>query len=148
MSHLTNIGNHIVMVRQSWNCLLSTLGIPILVRHYLYIESALDDPMCVNMDGNDLASWWCHDMETYSALLALCEGNPLITHGFHSLQNFHVSFVVSLNKLLIKQTKQGAMFSQNILDFSTRITHIALHLTHCGLVTLYGKIDLGQHWFR
>ena len=23
-----------------------------------------------------------------------------------------------------------------------------MHLTHCGLVTLYGNIDLGQHWLR
>ena len=27
-------------------------------------------------------AWWCHQMETLSALLALCEGNPLITGGF------------------------------------------------------------------
>ena len=25
--------------------------------------------------------WWCHQMETFSSLLALCEGNPLVTRG-------------------------------------------------------------------
>ena len=29
-------------------------------------------------------SWWCHQMETFSALLALCEGNPPVTGGFPS----------------------------------------------------------------
>ena len=28
--------------------------------------------------------WWYHQMETFSALLALCEGNPLVTSGFPS----------------------------------------------------------------
>ena len=27
-------------------------------------------------------SWWRHDMEIHSALLALCEGNPPVTDGF------------------------------------------------------------------
>ena len=29
-------------------------------------------------------SWWCRQMETFSALLALCEGNPPVTGGFPS----------------------------------------------------------------
>ena len=29
-------------------------------------------------------SWWCDDMEVLSTLLALCEGNPLVTSGFPS----------------------------------------------------------------
>ena len=28
-------------------------------------------------------AWWCHQMETSSALLALCEGNQLVTSGCH-----------------------------------------------------------------
>ena len=27
-------------------------------------------------------TWWCHQMETFSVLLALCEENPPITAGF------------------------------------------------------------------
>ena len=27
--------------------------------------------------------WWCHDMETLTAFLALCVVNPLVTDGFH-----------------------------------------------------------------
>ena len=33
----------------------------------------------VIMDWLDACTWWCHDMETLSASLALCEGNPPIT---------------------------------------------------------------------
>ena len=29
-------------------------------------------------------SWWRHQMETFSVLLALCEGNPVVTGGFFS----------------------------------------------------------------
>ena len=29
-------------------------------------------------------SWWCHDMETIFALMALCEGNPPVIDGFPS----------------------------------------------------------------
>ena len=30
------------------------------------------------------SAWWRHQMETFSALLALCEGNPPVTGGFPS----------------------------------------------------------------
>ena len=29
-------------------------------------------------------TWWCHEMETFSVSLALCEGNPPVTGGFPS----------------------------------------------------------------
>ena len=31
-----------------------------------------------------LCTWWCHHMETFSALVALCEGNPLVSGRFPS----------------------------------------------------------------
>ena len=30
------------------------------------------------------STWWSHDMETLSASLVLCDGNPLVTNGFAS----------------------------------------------------------------
>ena len=36
-------------------------------------------PHCVQ-----IYTLWCHDMKTFSALLALCEGNPPVTSGFSS----------------------------------------------------------------
>ena len=52
-------------------------------------------------------TWWCHQMGTFSALLALCEGNPPVTCGFPSqrpvTRSFDVFFDLHLNKRLSKQ---------------------------------------------
>ena len=42
--------------------------------------------------------WWCHDMEMFSTLLTICEGNPPVTGGFPSQRASNVDnvfFVVS-----------------------------------------------------
>ena len=51
--------------------------------------------------------WWRHQMETFSALLALCEGNPLVTGGFQRpvMRSFDGFFDLRLNKRLNKQSK-------------------------------------------
>ena len=41
-------------------------------------------------------TWWRHQMETFSALLALCEGNPPVTGGFPSQKPVTRSFDVFL----------------------------------------------------
>ena len=52
-------------------------------------------------------SWWRHQMETFSALLALCAGNSPVTGEFPSqrpvTRSFHVFFDLPLNKRLSKQ---------------------------------------------
>ena len=57
-----------------------------------------------------LTSWWRHQMETFSALLALCEGNPPATFGFPSqrpvTRSFGVLFDPRLNKRLSKQPRR------------------------------------------
>ena len=58
-----------------------------------------------------LYSWRRHQMETFSALLALCEGNPLVTGEFLSqrpvTRSFDVYFELRLNKILSKQSWAG-----------------------------------------
>ena len=53
-------------------------------------------------------SWWLHQMETFSALLALCAGNSPVTGEFPSqrpvTRRFDVCFDLRLNKRLSKQT--------------------------------------------
>ena len=55
-------------------------------------------------------SWWHHQMETFSMLQALCEGNPLVTGGFPSqgpgTQSFDVFFDLHLNKRLSIQSRR------------------------------------------
>ena len=54
-------------------------------------------------------SWWCHQMETFSASLALCEGNSLVTDKLPSqrlvMQSFNVFFDLCLHKRLCKQSR-------------------------------------------
>ena len=54
--------------------------------------------------------WWRHQMEKFSAFLALCERNPPVTGGFPSqrpvTQSFGVFFDLRLNKRLSKQSKR------------------------------------------
>ena len=58
----------------------------------------------------ELTKWWCHEMETVSTSLAICEGNPLVTGGFSSQKasntGFGVFFDVSLNKRLNTQSSR------------------------------------------
>ena len=53
-------------------------------------------------------SWWRHQMETVSVLLALCEGNSPVTGEFPTqrpvTRNFDVFFDLRLNKRLSKQS--------------------------------------------
>ena len=53
-------------------------------------------------------SWWRHQMETFSALLAICAGNSPVTGEFPAqrlvTRSFDVFFDVRLNKRLSKQS--------------------------------------------
>ena len=54
------------------------------------------------------SSWWCYQMETFSALLAFCAGNSPVTGEFPAQRPvthaFDVSFDLCLNKQLCKQS--------------------------------------------
>ena len=55
----------------------------------------------------DDESWWHHQMETFSTLLAICAGNSLVTGEFPAqrpvMRGFDVFFDLRLNKWLSKQ---------------------------------------------
>ena len=55
-----------------------------------------------------MLTWWRHQMETFSALLALCAGNSPVTGEFPSqrpvTRSFDVFFDLCLNKRLSKQS--------------------------------------------
>ena len=54
-------------------------------------------------------TWWSRQMITFSALMALCEENSLVTGGFPShkpvIRSFDVFFDLRQNKLFIKQSR-------------------------------------------
>ena len=59
---------------------------------------------------NQIYPWWRHQMETFSALLALCAGNSLVTGEFPTqrpvTRNFNVFLDLCLNKQLSKQWRR------------------------------------------
>ena len=65
--------------------------------------------LCIDSDRN-IRSWWRHQMETFSALSALCAGNSPVTGEFPSqravTRSFGVFFDLRLNKRLSKQSKR------------------------------------------
>ena len=54
-------------------------------------------------------AWWRHQMETFSALLAICAGNSPVTSEFPAqrpvMRSFDVFFDLRLNKRLSKQSR-------------------------------------------
>ena len=76
------------------------MGIHILVGLGLYIEST---------PGSQRA-WWRHQIEIFSPLLTLWEGNPPLTGGFPSqrpvTRSFEFFFDLRLNKRLSKQPRR------------------------------------------
>ena len=90
---------------------------------HLKVSSAIRRPFCLGLDvlsriiamktGTE-KRWpmypWCrHQMETFSALLAICEVKPLVTGGFPSQRpvtwSCYVFFGLCLNKCLSKQSR-------------------------------------------
>ena len=66
------------------------------------------DTVCVATWQNIEYTWWRHQMETFSALLAICAGNSPVTGEFPAqrlvTRSFDGFFVLRLNKRLSKQS--------------------------------------------
>ena len=67
-----------------------------------------DPAVTVLAQSVDCPTWWRHQMETFSALLALCAGNSPVTGEFPSqrpvTRSFGVFFDLRLKKRLSKRT--------------------------------------------
>ena len=63
---------------------------------------------CVSIFQQYMATWWRHQMETFSALLVICAGNSLVPGEFPAqrpvTRSFDVFFDLRLNKRLSKQS--------------------------------------------
>ena len=61
-----------------------------------------------NLTATEIRSWWRHQMETFSALLAICAWNSPVPGEFPAqrpvTQSFEVFFDLRLNKRLSKQS--------------------------------------------
>ena len=93
----------IIKKRWSWERLTFIIGnvITPFLRHRLWMQNYLS----VRNNSN---IWWRHQMETLSALLAICTGNSPVPGEFPShrpmTRSFHVFFDLRLNKSLSKES--------------------------------------------
>ena len=58
-------------------------------------------------------AWWRHQLKPFSALFALCEGNPLVTAGFPSQRPVAASFDVFFD-LCLNNVTQATIHNYNI----------------------------------
>ena len=69
----------------------------------------LSDTIRVSDPAHRYFRWWCHLMETFSALLAICAGNALVPDEFPAqrpvTRSFDIFFDVRPNKRLSKQLR-------------------------------------------
>ena len=74
-------------------------------------------------------SWWCHQMETFSALLALCAGNSPVTGKFPTqrpvTRSFDVFFELRLNIQLNK--RWWGWWFETLSRSSWRHCNVGLH---------------------
>ena len=101
-SNIKKFPCHGVIIMIWWKCIFigpSMVGAEETSDYHKYgITQNLSDP------------WWRHQMEAFSASLALCVGNSPVTGEFSSqrpvTRNFDVSFDLCLNKRLSKQSRR------------------------------------------
>ena len=100
MAYIRHIASKILVNTGSGNGLFSW-------RHQAIIWTSVDLPSMIT-SGTYLFAWWRHQMETFSALLALCAGHSPVTGEFPSqrsvTRSFDVFFDLCLNKRLSKQS--------------------------------------------
>ena len=88
-------------------------------------------------------AWWCHQMETIFALLALCAGNSPVTGEFPAQRpvkrSFDVFFDLWLNKRLSKHS-WGWLFEMPSCSFWCHCNSLLHFEGHClcfNVITLY-----------
>ena len=109
--HLTSIGNPIVEIRRSYDCLISTIEFPILVRQHLYIESGTRASAAAMVTNTTVCLQQLYASHVFKGCcISLTVGNKirpgqafrsvldifLIKDNVLSLQQFMVPFIVMI----------------------------------------------------
>ena len=107
-----------------------------------------------------IMSWWRHQMETFSALLALCAGNSPVSGEFPAqrpvTRSFDVFFDLRLNKRLSKQswgwwfeTPSSSLWRHyHVVEIVTMQTSLDSHeyVITCKHFPHYWPFVRGIHW--
>ena len=87
---------------------METSATLVLFELYPFHLSRMDSPCKGSVSRGFIISWWRHQMEHFSALLAICVGNSPVTGEFPSqrpvTRSFGVFFHLRLNKRLSEQS--------------------------------------------
>ena len=98
------ISNHLKQMTESVDELKGNLDMFFLIVLAIIIYREYCNVISRIADG----AWWRHQMEIFSALLAICSGNSLVTGEFPAqrpvMRSFDVFFDLRLNKGLSKQS--------------------------------------------
>ena len=104
-------GIPMLKIGRSRDRFIFNMGIHILVRRHLYIETppeVFDGWWLCRSLLAPCVSWWRHQMETFSALLTICAGNSPVPGEFPTqrpvTRRFDVLFDLDPNKRLSKQS--------------------------------------------
>ena len=132
------VQGHVMLV--IWVCIIMTLKISLCFSGFSYPR-------------HHIFTWRRHQMETFSVLLALCEGNSPVTGEFPSqrsvTQSFDVLFDLRLNKGLLKQSwgwhlrHHHTHYDVTVTKQCSSIQGILMHIQYFVAIHLTSR----QHWF-
>ena len=74
-----------------------------------------------------LYTWWRHQLETFSALLALCAGNSPVTGEFHAqrvTRSFDIFFDLHPNKRLSKHNREAGDLRRHRAQYDVSVIKI------------------------
>ena len=114
---LTSIGNLIVEIRQSYDCLISTMRFPLLVKWYLHIESRPCFRPCLGLFGSVAATNLALNQPTWQVNINNGRGHQLAVDGNVAADSYCAT----------TQTIAHAWWAVDLV-VSYRITHVILTL--------------------
>ena len=127
-------------IRWSRDHLIFNMGVPILVRWHLYIETA---PWCQN---RQLAIMWSFMIPCGAVRQWWVSSSPpgwrWHTDDITSFTGKKLTLISGTSPII-----NWDWFRYNDL-MKCLIHHLRQHLTHYGLLLIYDIRDLGQHWFK
>ena len=95
-----------------------------------------------------LLPWWRHQMETFSALLALCAGNSPGTSQRPVTRSLDVFLDLHLNKRPSKQPirRWFETPSRSLWRYCNAMCYIPLYIHICAIVNIFWGVNLSQTW--
>ena len=158
---LHDVTRAIFIVFRSCSCLGSSIWRVICFSVYCYSKYAFTwrNQLAPGWCGCN-STWWRHQMGTFSALLAFCEGSPPVTGEFPSqrpvTRSFDVFFDPRLNKRLSKQWRHWWFESpsrslwrhcnESLFANALRVLFVRKLDIYCTIHFMWMSLELTDKW--